>query len=69
MKVEVWKKSDWKVTKTSRIQKWRENVTASYSVVCRWVRGQLEVLIHLETANGKIALHPQDILMEVGKRG
>ena len=65
MKVEVCKKSDWKVTKTWRIQKWREKVAASY-YVCRWVRDSQKCL---ETADGKIALHPQDILMEVEKKG
>ena len=69
LKVEVEKKSDWKVTKTARIQNMRENITASYSAACRWVRGQPEGLTHLETASGEIAVHPQDILMEVGKRG
>ena len=68
LKVEVEKKSDWKVTKTARIHKWRERITASYSAACRWVRGQPEGLTHLETASGEIAVHPQDILMEVEKK-
>ena len=67
LKAEVEKKSDWKVTKTARIQKWREKITASYSAACRWVRGQPEGLTHLETASGEIAVHPQDIVEEVEK--
>ena len=67
-KVNDARTKELKASKQARIKKWQEKMS-SYSAACKWARGSDSYLTHLDTANGKIAIHPQDLLHEVQKRG